>query len=92
MAKACHSGRKSGVGHQHLRLHREVAPDEGHQGGAGSFSRSGDQGIRQAGAVAGAFLRQVLNIAASITKLEQRLTAWEGPRLDAPDRSLPCPY
>jgi len=36
-------------------------------------------------------LRQVLNTATSIPELEQRLTALEGPRLDAADRSLPLP-
>ena len=36
-------------------------------------------------------MRQVLNSATTIPEHEQRLTALEGPRLDAADRSLPLP-
>ena len=36
-------------------------------------------------------MRQVLNTATSVSELEQRLAAVEGPRLDAADRSLPLP-
>jgi hypothetical protein len=36
-------------------------------------------------------MRQVLNTATTIPEHEQRLTALEGPRLDAADRSLPLP-
>ncbi len=36
-------------------------------------------------------MRQVLNTATTIPEHEQRLTALDGPRLDAVDRSLPLP-
>ena len=36
-------------------------------------------------------MRKVLSSASSVSELEQRMTALQGPRLDAADRSLPLP-